>query len=312
VAIILVSDYNADAALWERELSWHIGEIDFRVWPDIGDPGDIDVVLIDTLMGPKGGFGQFPHLRWVSYLGHGVGDVLRDPSLAAGVVVTRLKDPLIACGLAEYVIHAVTAHHLKAGAYAKQQGDALWRRLDVPPARAQHVAVLGLGVIGLQTATSLRTLGFQVFGWSQSHKEIAGMECLHGRAALEPLLARSDYVVAALPETDSTTGLFDRNVITAMKPGAYVINIGRGSLIVEEDLLDALDAGHLSGASLDVFRSEPLPADSSLWRHPKVTITPHTGGAGSDAGYILEIAENYRRFLAGEPLRNLANRLRGY
>jgi glyoxylate/hydroxypyruvate reductase A len=188
----------------------------------------------------------------------------------------------------------------------------LWRRLDVTPASSCRALVLGLGAIGFSAATALRYLGFKVSGWSSSARSIEGIDCAFGEATLDPLLARSNYVVAVLPETDQTIGLLDRRRFAAMKADAYLINVGRGSLVVDSDLVAALDAGHLSGACLDVVGSEPLPADSTLWHHPKILITPHTGGAGGGGEHMLEVAENYRRLLAGEPLINLANREKGY
>jgi glyoxylate/hydroxypyruvate reductase A len=312
MAVLLISDYGADAKQWRRELEQCAGPVDFRVWPDVGAFSDIEAILIDHRMGSRGGYGQFPCLRWVGFLGHGAGVVLRDSTLHPDVLVTRLKDPAIAKGLTEYVVQAVTTHHLKARDYARLQGQALWQRLEVPPSVSQVVVVLGLGFIGLRVATALRDLGFQTCGWSASPKTIAGMECLHGRAALEPALSRGDYVVAVLPETEQTIGLMDRRAFGAMKRGSFIVNVGRGSLIVEEDLVEALDDGQVSGAQLDVFCVEPLPADSPLWRHPKVIVTPHTGGPAGEDAHMAEVAENYRRLLAGEPLTNLVGRCKGY
>jgi glyoxylate/hydroxypyruvate reductase A len=312
MAILLATDYGAEPAAWRRALARRAGPVDLRLWPEAGDPRDIEVILVDSPRPLANAFGRFPRLRLVSFLGHGAGDVLRDPSLPAAVPVTRLKDPLIAQGLREYIVHAVSAHHLEAGAYADQQRQARWHRRGVVPSSERQVAVLGLGSIGQPAAESLRDLGFRVSGWSSSPKSIDGVECLHGDAALEPLLARSDYVVAVLPATERTEGLFDRAMFDVMKPGAYLVNVGRGSLIVEADLLAALDSGRLGGACLDVFRTEPLPADDPLWRHPKVIVTPHTGGCENGPDHMDQVAENCRRLMAGEALLNLADRRRGY
>jgi glyoxylate/hydroxypyruvate reductase A len=312
MAVLLISDYGADAKQWRRELEQCAGQVDFRVWPEVGGFSEIEAILIDNRMGSRGGYGQFPRLRWVGFLGHGAGDVLRDPTLHPDVLVTRLKDPAIAKGLTEYVVQAVTAHHLRARDYARLQGQAMWRRFEVPPAASRFVVVLGLGFIGLRVATALRDLGFQICGWSTSPKTIVGIECLHGQDAFEPALSRSDYVVAILPETEQTIGLLDRRAFTAMKRGGFLVNVGRGSLILEEDLVEAVDNGQLSGAQLDVFSVEPLPADSPLWRHPKIIVTPHTGGTAGEGTHMAEVAENYRRLMAGELLANLVDRGKGY
>lgn len=312
MAVLLASDYGADPALWRQVLAAAAGAVDLRVWPQTGEARDIDAILIDSASLLQGRYGQFPRLRWVGYLGHGASDVVRDPSLPAAALVTRLKDPYIARGLTEYIVQAVSAHHLGMRDYARQQRERVWRRLNPPPAEAFQVAVLGLGFIGLQAAGVLRDLGFRVCGWSTGAKQVDGIECVHGEGALMPLLGRSDYVVCVLPETDRTVGLLDRAAFAAMKPGAYLVNVGRGSLIVEADLLAALDDGRLSGACLDVFAAEPLPPDSALWRHPKVVVTPHCGGTDNGRTHMAAVAENYRRLLAGEPLMDLADRVRGY
>jgi glyoxylate/hydroxypyruvate reductase A len=235
-----------------------------------------------------------------------------DPTLPGNVIVTRLVDPDIISGLTEYVVQAVTAIHLRVAAFAELQHQAVWNRLAVPPAREKHIAVLGLGAIGSRIATILRDLGFQVSGWSQSPKQVAGIRCIGGGDALGPLLETSDFVVCVLPETDKTRGLFDETRFSQIKNGAYFINVGRGSLVVQNALLAALDHGWLSGACLDVFPEEPLPSESRIWSHPLIRATPHTGGAGGDGDQFSTVVENYRRYLAGQTLMNRVDRAKGY
>lgn len=312
MAVLLVSDHGADLEKWRRGLSRHVPATEVLAWPDVGDPARIDVVLTDTRLNQKGGYHQFSNLRWVNFLGHGVGDVLLDPTLPPHVTVTRLVDPDITHGLAEYVVQAITSIHLRAAEFSAQQRQSIWRRLEVPPARDMRVAILGLGAIGTQIATTLAALRFRVSGWSLSPKTIAGVRCLQGGEALQAMLAESDFVVCVLPETKKTRGMFDDRVLAQMKKGAYLVNVGRGSLIVEDALIAALDRGHLGGASLDVFNVEPLPRESPIWSHPLIRLTPHTGGAGGDGNQFSAVAENYRRFLAGERLLNVVDREKGY
>ena len=150
-----------------------------------------------------------------------------------------------------------------------------------------------------------------MLGWSRSPKDIAGVDCRHGPAALAPLLGLCDYAISVLPATAATRGLFDAGILAAMKPGAWLINVGRGDLIVEADLLAALDGGRLAGAVLDVFRDEPLPRDHSFWSHPKITITPHVSGWRLTGG-LEDVAENYRRLRDGRPLLHEIDRGAGY
>jgi glyoxylate/hydroxypyruvate reductase A len=312
MSILLVTDYGSDVEQWRKELQRRVKEVDLRLWPDVGDGEKIEVILTDMPMADRGGYRQFHNLRWVSFLGHGVADIVRDPELPKGVQVTRLRDPFIIRGVSEYVIHAVTAHHLRTSEYLQQQRRGTWRRLDVQPAANVHAAVLGLGSIGSSAAARLRDLGFQVSGWSKAVKNIGGIQCYQGRENLEMLLKSADYLVSMLPSTSETAGLMNRETFAMMKPSAYFINVGRGSLVIESDLVEALDAGKLAGACLDVTGIEPLPSDSALWRHPRIVVTPHTGGTGGAGEYISEVAENYRRLLAGEPLHNVVDPARGY
>ena len=311
---LLVDDEDRDIEYWRCELSARITDFEMRVWPDVPDPGEIDVILADGSMKRNGGFGQFPNLGWVNYLGHGVGDVLRDPSLPPHVLVTRMKSEGIARSLTGYTVHAVMSHHLRQREYALQQGEAVWRRLAVPAPDEVRIAVLGLGVCGLRIARAFNHLGYRVRGWTRSPKASGEITSVSGREALEPLLAESDYVVGVLPETSATVGLINREILAAMKAGAYLVSAGRGSLVVEEDLLEALDSGHLSGAALDVFRTQPLPESHPFWAHPKIVVNPHSGGPDSGAWKeeFDEIAENHRLFRAGQPLLHLADRAKGY
>lgn len=312
MAVLLVTDYGADVEAWRRELQRRDSGVDLRLWPNAGDKGAIDVLLTDIPLNGEGGYRQFPNLRWVAFLGHGVADIVKDPELPDGIQVTRLRDPFIIRGVSEYVVRAVTAQHLRIAEYREQQRQAVWARLDVTPASDIHVVVLGLGSIGSRAATLLRDLGFRVSGWSRSAKSIDGIQCHHGRDALSPLMRSADYLVCILPSTSETIGLINSNTLATMKRTAYLINVGRGSLVVEKDLIAVLDAGRLAGACLDVQATEPLPAGSPLWQHPRITLTPHTGGTGGAGEYMAEVADNYARFKSGGSLQGLADRERGY
>ena len=314
MTVVLVTMHGKEASEWARELGGRAPGLDLRGWPEFGRADEVEAVLSDSPLTNFGGFGGFPYLGWVHFLGHGVGDMLLDPSLPAGVTVTRQHRQSIARSLTLYTVQAITAHHLRVPAYRQQQGRGEWVHVDSPAPSALKVGVLGLGVIGVNIACRLRDLGYAVVGWSRSGRDIEGVDSAAGPAGLEALLPECDYIVGVLPETPLTTGLVDARVLSLMKPGAYLINGGRGSLIVEADLLEALDAGHIAGAALDVFATEPLPSGHRFWTHPKITLTPHTGGPAQDdaAESFDEIAENYRRFKAGEPLLNVVDRNLGY
>ena len=310
MALALISTLE-DAGLWRREMTAAIPDLDFRVWPDLGDEKQIRMAAFDFNLTPPGIFQRLSSLGCIIYLGHGANDFLQRPDLPKGVPVMRLKDPGIIGYMTEYVLMHVISHRRLQATYQRQQAGQTWQAHFPPVPTAVRVAVLGLGSIGQRFAVAFASLGYQVHGWARGPHRLPGVTCFHGRDQLTACLADCDYVVAVLPETAETRDLVNAGTLGLMKRGAYFINVGRGSLVVEADLVAALDSGQLSGAVLDVFRTEPLPAASPLWGHPKITVTPHESGV-SPYGSLAHIAENYKRVLAGQPLINIADPARGY
>jgi glyoxylate/hydroxypyruvate reductase A len=256
-------------------------------------------------------FQRLPNLGCIVYLGHGANDFLQRPDLPKGVPVMRLKDPAIIGYMIEYVLLYLLSHRRAQATYRRQQAERRWH-VHIPPSPTQvRVAVLGLGSVGERFAEMFASLGYQVNGWSRGPHDHPEVTCYHGRDQLAACLAACDYVVCVLPETRETRDIIDAGTLALMKPGACFINVGRGGLLVESDLLAALNSGQLSAAVLDVFRTEPLPPESLLWTHPKVVVTPHEAG-GTPYGSLTHIAENYRRLLEGRPLINIADPARGY
>lgn len=310
MALALISKLE-DADIWRLEMTAAIPGLDLRVWPELGNEREIRMAAFDFNLVPPGIFARLPNLGCIVYLGHGANDFLQRPDLPKGVPVMRLKDPGIISYMVEYVLLYLLSHRRLQATYQRQQAERRWEAHIPPFPNEVQVAVLGLGSIGQRFAEVLASLGHNVHGWSRSAHSLPNVTCHHGREQLAACLGPCDYVICVLPETDETRDIIDTRVLGLMKRGAYFINVGRGRLVVEADLLAALDSGQLSGAALDVFRTEPLPPDSPLWSHPKIVVTPHESG-GTPQGSLDHIAENYRRLLAGEPLINIADPARGY
>jgi glyoxylate/hydroxypyruvate reductase A len=310
MALALISTLE-DAELWRREMTAAIPGLDFRVWPAIGDERQIRMAAFDFNLVPAGIFQRMPDLGCIVYLGHGANDFLQRPDLPKGVPVMRLKDPGIIGYMVEYVLLYLLSHRRLQATYQRQQAEHRWHG-HIPPLPGDvRVAVLGLGSIGQRFAQTFVSLGYQVHGWARGPHDLPGVVCFHGRDQLRACLRPCDYVVCVLPETNETRGIINVDTLALMKRGAYLINVGRGRLVDDADLMAALDSGQLSGAALDVFRTEPLPPESPLWSHPKVVVTPHESG-GTPQGSLAHIAENYKRLLAGRPLINIADPARGY
>lgn len=178
--------------------------------------------------------------------------------------------------------------------------------------RRATIGVLGLGVLGRDAAEKLSMLGLTVRGWSRSPHTVEGVECFHGWEQLDEFLARCTVLVNLLPLTAQTDSLLDSEHLGALPQGAYLINVARGRHLVEDALLDALERGQLSGATLDVMREEPLPPDHPFWSHPRIRITPHVAARSVPASIAPQIVENIRRARSGLPLLNRVDRTRGY
>ena len=181
-----------------------------------------------------------------------------------------------------------------------------------PLARDRRVTILGLGALGRACAWALSDFGFDVAGWSRSEKDMRGVTCLAGEAGLHKALARAQILVLLLPLTGETENLLDAAALARLPKGAVILNPGRGALIDDDALLGALDSGHLAHATLDVFRTEPLPVAHPFWVHPRVTVTPHIASETRPESASRVIVENIRRGEAGAPFMNLARRETGY
>ncbi|MCB4457419.1 NAD(P)-dependent oxidoreductase [Leisingera sp. McT4-56] len=278
----------------------------------ISAPGNLDDITVLAVSALKGDLpAQLPNLKLVQKLGAGVDTIVAHPSLAPHVRVARLRPLEPAHEIAEFCLAYVLRDQRNMRAHAASQASSAWEPLAPRRPQETTVGILGLGHIGGMTARLMRDMRFRVLGWSRSPKEIEGVDCRHGAAALPQMLGECDYVCSILPSTPATRGLMNIETLAAMKPGAMLINAGRGDLVDEPALLAALDKGTPGHAVLDVVSKEPLPADNPLWAHPQVTITPHVSGWHlGDA--LKDVVENLRRLEAGEELLHEVDRQRGY
>ena len=299
---------NADQ--WLAALQAALPKDEFRIWPDVGDPDEIDFAMVWRI--PSGALAGFPKLLAISSLGAGVDALIADPDLPRNIPIARLVDPLMADRMAEYVCATVLHHHLGLDRYDRQQARKFWQRHPTTDARDRTVALLGLGQMGQRCAKRLGALGFNLLGWSRAAKNIDGVQCSHGAERLAAMLAQASITVLLLPLTEQTDGLMDRAAFDAMPAGSYLINCSRGEIVVEGDLIAALNSGRLGAATLDAFVTEPLPGDSPLWQHPKVRVTPHIAALSAPDTAALVLAEQVRRARNGQRLAEQVDIDNGY
>ena len=304
--------YKSDPARgrqWAEVFARHAPEIDFRIWPDVGDPARVR--FLAAWEPPDDLATRFPNLEVLFSSGAGV-DQFDFSALPATLPVVRMVEPGIVRGMVEYVTHAVLDLHRDMPAYRRQQARGEWQPLPVRTAGERRVGVLGLGSLGQAVLAQLVAFGFDCAGWSRSRHVIDGVACHAGADELGAFLARSEILVCLLPLTESTRGFLAAALFSKLPAGASLVHVGRGPQLFANDLLAALASGQLREAVLDVTDPEPLPPSHALWQHPNIRITPHIASMTQPLSAAEVVLDNLRRFDAGETMVGLVDRTRGY
>jgi glyoxylate/hydroxypyruvate reductase len=302
--------------LWKAAMSSVAPKLDVRVWPE-GMGRIEDVEYAAAWLPPPNVLRGLPNLKVIFSLGAGVDAILRDPTLPENIPIVRVNDDDLTKRMTEYIVLHVLLHHRQQRRIDANQRLRKWDGFPTHAASALSVGIMGMGVMGQNSALRLRDLGFRAAGWSRGRKSLEGVESFAGASEFDAFLARTDVLVSLLPATAETDGIINRaNIRKLSRRGPFgapiVINAGRGRQQVANDIIASLDNGELHAATLDVFAVEPLPADDPLWAHPKVTVTPHLA-ADSDPHVICAyVKSQIERHKAGLPFVNLVDRARGY
>ncbi len=262
-------------------------------------PESIDYVL--SFRPPPGLLKSFSNLKAAFALGAGVDGFLADPAYPKRVPLVRFADRTLSAEMAQFVLMHVLIRHRQQRLFDEAQAKRQWQQMMLPRRTEDtRIGMLGLGEIGSFTAARLIEFGFPVASWSRSRKNLPGLKSFAGEAELDAFLARTDILVCLLSLTRKTAGILNAKAFAAMPQDGFVINVARGEHLVEADLIAALDSGHLSGAVLDVFDQEPLPETSRLWRHPKITVTPHIAAISQPAIVFGTVLGGIAAFERGE------------
>lgn len=308
--VLVFACWGVESDAWLKAIRGNLPEVEVREWPDVGDPAEVDLAFVWKY--PPGLLGAFPNLRAVFALGAGVESILRDPTYPTGVPLVRMVDPGLATGMNEFVLMCVLHYHRQMHEHARHQKARQWVRLVPPLPGDRRVGLLGLGELGTKCARTLAGLGFDMAGWTRTPRDVPNVTTFAGWDRLPDFLARTEILVCLLPLTADTANILNRERLARLPKSACIVNVARGDHIVDADLIAALDSGHLAGATLDVFREEPLPAAHTYWSHPKVTVVPHIAAITQIKTAAETLAANVRRVLAGQPLPNVVSRERGY
>ena len=292
---------------WLQGLSAALPGVDISVWQPGAAQADYAVVWAP----PQQFLDEQPALKALFNIGAGV-DALLKLRLLSSIPVVRLDDAGMAVQMAEYVCHAVIRHFREFDRYdeSMRQGEWAYRK---PRLRSDFaVGVMGLGVLGQRVAQALAQFEFPVNGWSRTPKAIEGVRAFSGADGFNDFLASSRVLVNLLPLTPVTADVMNRESLARLQPGAYIINVARGAHLVDADLIALLDQGHLAGATLDVVRTEPLPAEHPFWQHPKITLTPHISARTLRDESIAQIAGKIAALERGETVVGVVDSTRGY
>jgi glyoxylate/hydroxypyruvate reductase A len=306
--LFYTADQNNTEA-WLTALREALPGAEVRLWR-AGDNAPADYALVWQ---PPAALLQVPRgLKAVFNLGAGVDAILRLPGIPSDLPLIRIDDGAMAIQMAEYVTYGALHYFRQFDLYRQQAAAGRWLALPPRDKSQFKIGILGLGVLGSRIAIALHHFDFQVSGWSRTEKNLPGIATFQGEQGLKQVLADSNLLVCILPLTDATRGLLNHTTLAQLPPRSYVINIGRGAHLVEDDLHALIRNGHLAGAMLDVFEHEPLPPQHPFWNEPRITITPHISALTVRSETVKQICHKLAALERGETVAGLIDRNSGY
>lgn len=310
MALLMFNSLRGNIADWSALFNQAYPDLEIREWPEIGNPDDIEYLVIGRPSLQD--LPPLPNLKLMLTMLAGVEGIYNNPACPKDIPLVKGEPMAGDASLTEYGLTHVLRHHRNLPAYLEQQRQHLWQPIEQKGPSEQRIGMLGLGTMAKPIADKLVEMDFDVAAWTRTPKPEAKIEIFAGLENFDAFLARTDIAVCLLPFTPETKGILNADVFAKMPKGAALINLGRGGHVISDDLIQALDSGQLSAATLDVTDPEPLPEDSPLWDHPGVTILPHVARRPPVSQIVPEFIENIRRFEAGEPLLQQTDKTRGY
>ena len=287
---------------WAKVLAEEFGADQVVLAEEVVDKDKIEIAV--CWKAPEKMLHEYPNLKFIQSLGAGVDHIFDGNNDVPNAKIARIVDPQLSEDMYEFVLSIVLNDMKRLTSYRDQQKAKVWKELKYRSFNEVTIGILGLGAIGSLVAGKMSRLGFKTMGWARSEKDIKGVACFAGSEALEIMLSQTDYLINILPLTDETRGFINRGLLIMLKKGAYVINVGRGPHVVDEDLIAAIDAELISGAALDVFHQEPLSTDHPYWDHDKILLTPHIASITNIKTAQKQVFENVSLFKAKGEVNN--------
>ena len=312
MALLLAStDFWEDMDVWLKCLRLAMPEVDIRVYPDDGDVNEVEFAVV--WKHPRGILKKYPNLKAILSLGAGVDHIISDPDLPKGLPIVRLVDKKLTHEMCLHALHWVLHFHSDQYLYRSQQLKRQWIQQSSIQTEDRTIGIMGLGNIGRSIGELLVTQSFNVIGWGANQKSsLTDIKYYYGQDQLSDFLGRTNILINVLPLTSDTTNIITKKELSLLPKDSFIINIGRGGIINEDDLLTLLSEGHIKAAALDVFAQEPLPENNSLWDHPSVYITPHIAGQSNPNSAGQTISENIYRIQKGELPYPIYSKTNGY
>src|SRR5690625_1644188 len=308
--IVVICPNNRFTTAWTQALKKHAHGFDIQVYPEDTQRESTEFVM--SFSPDEDAFSHYPNLKVVASMGAGVQSILNNPSLPRQVQITKVVQPEHQEDIAEFVLALCLNHLRKLMVYTLDKLEKKWEPKTYKRAVDTTVGIMGIGAIGQVIGRKLVKNGFSVKGWSRTKKNLKNIQTFYGDAQKNEFLKGIDILVCILPLTPLTEGILNKKVFQQLNEGAFLINIGRGGQLVEEDLINALENNQLSGAALDVFRQEPLPENHVFWEHKKIMITPHIAGNTHPELAVKDVLRNYKAMKSGKKLIHTVDRERGY
>ena len=296
--------------LWQKAIKAADPNVEVFSYLEPHDKDAVEVALV--WKHPKGSLRSYPNLKYIASSGAGVDYVFEDETTPKNLPITRVVDAMLASDMSEYVIAAIFSFLKHLNAYKIDQFHKVWKPRPYHRISDFKIGIMGLGALGTLLAKDLVRFGFTPQGWANSKRELQGVKTFQGETEFGKFLSTSHILVCLLPLTNATTGILNATLFEQLPKGTYVINAARGGHLVDQDLLDYIDNGQISGATLDVFHQEPLPTTHPFWENEKINITPHYASVSDTDSVVPQIVENYRRMQKGESLFNLVSEMKGY
>lgn len=310
MSVVIYTKNTKQSNAWYLVLQEELPEYKIEIYPSVEDFNSVKFLV--CWKPPHGLIAKFPNLQAIQSLGAGVDHIFESNTIDSKIQVSKIVDDQLTHDMWEHTLSIVLNDMKNLTMYQAQQAQSKWKARRYKRMKDVSIGVLGMGTIGKYVAKNFANLGYRVLGWSKSPKEIEGVYTMEGEKGMKQICHESDYLINILPLTKATKGILNRKFFAVMKSDAFIINVGRGQHLVDEDLIEALDTDMIRGASLDVFQEEPLPETHPFWTHSKIQITPHIASLTHIKSVYPQVVDNIKRVYSNKSILNYIDTEKGY